>query len=699
MAVKVTVYGTANMKQIENARAELDKLESAAKGASGGFAASMANMGKSVSSAGESMKGVGDSMTRNLTLPLAAAGAGLYKAGEAAAADAKEQVLLANALQNTAGATKSQIAQTEAWITAQGKALGFTDSSLRPALATLATATHDVTKAQQLAGLAMDIAAQKGIPVETAAKALAKAYAGQGTALGKILPGIDKATLSSKNFGDIQKAVADIVGGAAAKAADTEAGARQRANVQLNEAIESLGYAFMPIMKQLTDLLANQVVPAITKLATWFGNLSPAVKQIIVDGGLFLAIMGPTLSIVGRVTEGIGGLITGLSKAPAAFTAVSNGAKALWAVMAANPFLAIAAVVAVVAVLIITHWDTVKTTLTKTWNAITNAASAAWDWIKEKVGAVLNFIKTLVMNWTIAGQIAQHWDAIRDGAERAWDAVVSFFKQAPSRIKSAIGNLGDLLVNVGKDLVMGLWNGISNMQNWVLDKIKGFGSSVLSKIKSVFGIRSPSAETEAMGGYLAQGLVVGLNNSMGTVGDAATELGQTVFSAIAKALGKLITLLEQMVNRLNELLNNVTINVASASSAVARTVASAGGSAAAVAKAAAEDLATIASATTFAAIGAAVNKAAADGAATISSIANSMVSPLTTAGMTTADALSSARYAGQAMTWYKSQETNSTTTSTTNNVTVNVTNDSTTASGSTLSALQIQSITKALEAL
>ena len=42
------------------------------------------------------------------------------------------------------------------------------------------------------------------------------------------------------------------------------------------------------------------------------------------------------------------------------------------------------------------------------------------------------------------------------------------------------------MLDIGKNIVQGLWNGINNAKDWVLDKIKGFGESVLNGIKSFF---------------------------------------------------------------------------------------------------------------------------------------------------------------------------------------------------------------------
>lgn len=74
--------------------------------------------------------------------------------------------------------------------------------------------------------------------------------------------------------------------------------------------------------------------------------------------------------------------------------------------------------------------------------------------------------------------------------------------------KNGIGNMLD----IGKNLVQGLWNGINNAKKWVLDKIKGFGKSIVSGIKGIFGIHSPSKVMFEIGGYLDKGFINGIED-------------------------------------------------------------------------------------------------------------------------------------------------------------------------------------------
>ena len=86
-----------------------------------------------------------------------------------------------------------------------------------------------------------------------------------------------------------------------------------------------------------------------------------------------------------------------------------------------------------------------------------------------------------------------------------------------SGIESALLQLPGKMISIGKNLVKGLWNGISDMTGWIISKIKGFGDSVLSGIKSFFGIHSPSAVfRDQIGKMLALGIGVGFEKNIPT---------------------------------------------------------------------------------------------------------------------------------------------------------------------------------------
>lgn len=219
---------------------------------------------------------------------------------KAAADDAAAQVTLKNAIQNATGARDTDIASVEAWIGKTQNATGVLDDELRPALATLVTATRDVAKSQELLGLAMDIARAKGIPLETVTTALAKAYGGSSTALNRLVPGLQQAGESALSFAEAKDRLNQMFGGQAAAWADTDAGKMARINAQWSDMQETIGAALLPALSRVAGVVAD--------VFGWFNSLDDSTKDLIV-----------TIGLVG----------VGLVTVASAFSAVSSAAKVL----------------------------------------------------------------------------------------------------------------------------------------------------------------------------------------------------------------------------------------------------------------------------------------------------------------------------------------------------------------------------------
>lgn len=202
---------------------------------------------------------------KKAAIPAAAAlvglGAALFDATKGAMEDDAAQKLLAATLKKTTGATDAQIKANEDWISTQGTLLGVTDTELRPVLARLAKATGSVTKAQQLATQAMDIATATGKPLETVTGALEKAYGGNLAALAKLAPEYRTMIKDGATFEEVMAKIATTTGGAATTAANTAQGQFKRLGVALDETKESIGAALMPAVEAL--------LPILTKFGDW----------------------------------------------------------------------------------------------------------------------------------------------------------------------------------------------------------------------------------------------------------------------------------------------------------------------------------------------------------------------------------------------------------------------------------------------
>ena len=307
--------------------ADVDQLKKSLAQANGDVDNSSSKMGEFSKKAGLAFAAAG-----------AAAGAYAIKLAvdgvKAAIEDEAAQIRLATALKNATGATDDMIKSVEKQILKTSLATGVADDKLRPALQRLSLSTNDVTKAQDLLNLALDISQATGKGLDSVANALGKAYDGNTAALGKLGIGLSAAELKAMSFEETQTRLSDLFGGAAAANAETFAGRLQILKVTFDEAKESVGAKLLPIIQQLVEFVVNEVVPALGKFAQFFKPITDAIDNnkeaftefigfiqkyvvpvlVTVLGGAFKVvgeIAGGVINVIGAVIKGLNGLIAG----------------------------------------------------------------------------------------------------------------------------------------------------------------------------------------------------------------------------------------------------------------------------------------------------------------------------------------------------------------------------------------------------
>ena len=241
--------------------------------------------------------------------------------------DEKAQAALAATLKNVTSATDAQIAATEDYITKTSLAFGVTDEELRPSLQRLAIATGDVTKAQNLQKLALDVAAGSGKSLDAVTQALAKAYEGNTSSLARLGVGLSTAELKTMTFDEATAALAKTFEGQASVQADTLQGKIARLQVGFDEAKEAVGARLLPIITQFLTFVTDRLIPGAESLVAKFKPITVALEDNkeefkalwdfiktnivpILTGALKLAITGITTVITAAVTA-VGKLVNG----------------------------------------------------------------------------------------------------------------------------------------------------------------------------------------------------------------------------------------------------------------------------------------------------------------------------------------------------------------------------------------------------
>jgi hypothetical protein len=201
---------------------------------------------------------------------------------KAFAEDEKAAASLGQTLKNLGLAYGANAGTVNGFISRLEMQTGVLDDELRPAMDRLLRATGDVTKSQELLGLALDISAGTGKSLTQVSQSLQKAYLGQTQALGRLGVGLSKAELETSSFAEIQDRLNVLFAGQAATAADTYAGSLARLTVAGNNAKETIGKGLVDAFVTITNSSSvDDLVTKIDKAAQSIANFTRETGEFI----------------------------------------------------------------------------------------------------------------------------------------------------------------------------------------------------------------------------------------------------------------------------------------------------------------------------------------------------------------------------------------------------------------------------------
>lgn len=96
-------------------------------------------------------------------------------------------------------------------------------------------------------------------------------------------------------------------------------------------------------------------------------------------------------------------------------------------------------------------------------------------------------------------------------------ALIEAVPQIINAFREAFGLEGKSFSEIGKNMIMGIWDGIKNMAEWLKEKVSGFFNGIVDTVKDTLGIQSPSKVFAQIGKYSAQGIGVGFDNEFDTI--------------------------------------------------------------------------------------------------------------------------------------------------------------------------------------
>ncbi|KAB2391338.1 MULTISPECIES: phage tail tape measure protein [Bacillus cereus group] len=181
-------------------------------------------------------------------------------------------------------------------------------------------------------------------------------------------------------------------------------------------------------------------------------------------------------------------------------------------------------------------WESIKDTISSVMNTIKNVIQSAWNFIKFTIiNAVREFVGFVITNFNklyntitdvvggIKEFIVSNFKTIKKAITGAFTGVVDTVKDVFSKVGSIVKNVAKDAVSWGKDIIAGIGEGMSGMTDWLIKKAKGVVSGIPKAVLKFYGIRSPSRLMMEYGGYITEGLGVGMEKMIPAV-DKASEL-------------------------------------------------------------------------------------------------------------------------------------------------------------------------------
>jgi hypothetical protein len=189
---------------------------------------------------------------------------------------------LGKTLENLGLSTRYAGAELNGYISRLEQQTGVLDDELRPAMDRLLRATGNLTKSQELLGLALDISAGTGKSLTQVSQGLQKAYLGNNASLGRLGVGLTKAELTTSSFLDIQEKLTSLFSGQAVSAANSYQGSLNKLTIAANNAKEVIGKGLIDALAILSDSsTVDPTVTAIDKIAKKIADLTKGVARFI----------------------------------------------------------------------------------------------------------------------------------------------------------------------------------------------------------------------------------------------------------------------------------------------------------------------------------------------------------------------------------------------------------------------------------
>ena len=111
---------------------------------------------------------------------------------------------------------------------------------------------------------------------------------------------------------------------------------------------------------------------------------------------------------------------------------------------------------------------------------------------------------------SISRFFGEFWEATRKAFSDGIEMIVQFFRDLPGNVLNVLVGAGMWLVNVGRDIMQGLWNGLKAVGDRILGWIRNFAKNITDTFGRLLRIKSPSRVFFEFGENIGEGLLLGM---------------------------------------------------------------------------------------------------------------------------------------------------------------------------------------------
>ena len=175
------------------------------------------------------------------------------------------------------------------------------------------------------------------------------------------------------------------------------------------------------------------------------------------------------------------------------------------------------------------------------FDKIAQWASDVWEKTKEAASNIWNNIIATIQ--ALPGKIGEFFSG-------AFQKIVDFATSAPAKakeaaegifdnIKNTLEELPDRMLEIGDNIVTGIWNGITGAAGWLQSKVSGFVDGIVDGFTGKKGLdsHSPSKRmSKDVGRWIPAGIGVGMLNNTKAALQAVYEVSDSIVTAAQKKI-------------------------------------------------------------------------------------------------------------------------------------------------------------------